>query len=394
MRRTPYFWLQLAFTLLVCSFLLVPVFMSIVAGLTENFFVGVKSGFTLRWIGVVWELYAQTIFRSMYIALATPRRDAGPRRPRRLRARQAPRHDDAADRGVAGAAGRHPGARDRAGADPHLRRLPRLPHQLGASSSSATCSTPCPSWCARCSRCCRRSISRSLEESAASLGAGFWRRFFGIVLPNARSGIVAGALMVVTLSIGEFNLTWMLHTPLNHDAARGARRQLRLDAPRDRQRLYAGLLHHDHAAAGRAAALRRAEHAARRKAHERARPAPRSGWWTAPRRFPTARARWSRPRSRSRRARRSCFLGPSGCGKTTTLRIIAGLESPDAGGRVLFDDEDVTSLPIEQRNVGMVFQSYALFPNMNVADNIAYGLQGPRRGAGRARRSAWTRCSR
>jgi len=60
------------------------------------------------------------------------------------------------------------------------------------------------------------------------------------------------------------------------------------------------------------------------------------------------------------------FLGPSGCGKTTTLRIIAGLESPDKGGRVLFDDEDVTNKPIEHRNVGMVFQSYALFPNMSV----------------------------
>ena len=56
------------------------------------------------------------------------------------------------------------------------------------------------------------------------------------------------------------------------------------------------------------------------------------------------------------------FLGPSGCGKTTTLRIIAGLEAPDAGGRVLFDGTDVTPLPIEKRNVGMVFQSYALFP--------------------------------
>ena len=69
------------------------------------------------------------------------------------------------------------------------------------------------------------------------------------------------------------------------------------------------------------------------------------------------------------------FLGPSGCGKTTTLRIIAGLEEPDAGGRVLFDNEDVTRLPIEQRNVGMVFQSYALFPNMTVAGNIGYGLR-------------------
>ncbi len=69
------------------------------------------------------------------------------------------------------------------------------------------------------------------------------------------------------------------------------------------------------------------------------------------------------------------LLGPSGCGKTTILRIIAGLEQPDAGGRVLFEDADVTRVPIERRNVGMVFQSYALFPNMTVADNIGYGLK-------------------
>ena len=69
------------------------------------------------------------------------------------------------------------------------------------------------------------------------------------------------------------------------------------------------------------------------------------------------------------------FLGPSGCGKTTTLRLIAGLEQPDAGGRVLFNDDDVTAIPIERRNVGMVFQSYALFPNMSVAENIGYGLK-------------------
>ncbi len=65
------------------------------------------------------------------------------------------------------------------------------------------------------------------------------------------------------------------------------------------------------------------------------------------------------------------LLGPSGCGKTTTLRIIAGLEAPDAGGRVFFGERDVTDLPIEKRNVGMVFQRYALFPNMNVAENVA-----------------------
>src|SRR2546423_923209 len=69
------------------------------------------------------------------------------------------------------------------------------------------------------------------------------------------------------------------------------------------------------------------------------------------------------------------LLGPSGCGKTTLLRIIAGLETPDAGGRVLFGETDVTPEPIETRNVGMVFQSYALFPNMTVAENIGYGLR-------------------
>jgi putative spermidine/putrescine transport system ATP-binding protein len=69
------------------------------------------------------------------------------------------------------------------------------------------------------------------------------------------------------------------------------------------------------------------------------------------------------------------LLGPSGCGKTTLLRIIAGLESPDIGGEVFFDGKRVTELPIEKRNVGMVFQSYALFPNMTVFENIEYGLK-------------------
>jgi putative spermidine/putrescine transport system ATP-binding protein len=69
------------------------------------------------------------------------------------------------------------------------------------------------------------------------------------------------------------------------------------------------------------------------------------------------------------------LLGPSGCGKTTTLRLIAGLETPDAGGRIAFGDDDVTALPIEKREVGMVFQSYALFPNLSVRGNIGYGLK-------------------
>ncbi len=68
------------------------------------------------------------------------------------------------------------------------------------------------------------------------------------------------------------------------------------------------------------------------------------------------------------------LLGPSGCGKTTVLRMIAGFETPSTGS-VTIDNEDVTLLNPAQRNVGMVFQAYALFPNMTVADNVAFGLK-------------------
>ncbi len=68
------------------------------------------------------------------------------------------------------------------------------------------------------------------------------------------------------------------------------------------------------------------------------------------------------------------FLGPSGCGKTTTLRMIAGFERPTSGS-VSIDGRDITNVPPNRRNVGMVFQSYALFPNMSVADNIGFGLK-------------------
>ncbi len=68
------------------------------------------------------------------------------------------------------------------------------------------------------------------------------------------------------------------------------------------------------------------------------------------------------------------FLGPSGCGKTTTLRMIAGFERPTAG-TIVVNDEDITHRSPNQRHVGMVFQSYALFPNMTVADNVGFGLK-------------------
>ncbi len=68
------------------------------------------------------------------------------------------------------------------------------------------------------------------------------------------------------------------------------------------------------------------------------------------------------------------LLGPSGCGKTTTLRLIAGLEMPTSG-RIMIGGTDVTKLPAADRDVTMVFQSYALFPHMTVLENVAYGLK-------------------
>jgi sn-glycerol 3-phosphate transport system ATP-binding protein len=68
------------------------------------------------------------------------------------------------------------------------------------------------------------------------------------------------------------------------------------------------------------------------------------------------------------------LLGPSGCGKSTTLRLIAGLEICDAG-RILIGERDVTSLPPAARSIAMVFQSYALFPHLSVAENILFGLR-------------------
>ncbi|HEY5439596.1 MAG TPA: ABC transporter ATP-binding protein [Acidimicrobiales bacterium] len=78
------------------------------------------------------------------------------------------------------------------------------------------------------------------------------------------------------------------------------------------------------------------------------------------------------------------LLGPSGCGKTTALRVLAGFERPDVG-RVLVDGKDIVQIPAQKRDMGMVFQSYSLFPNMSARDNVAFGLQlrhqrsGPRR---------------
>ncbi len=81
------------------------------------------------------------------------------------------------------------------------------------------------------------------------------------------------------------------------------------------------------------------------------------------------------------------LLGPSGCGKTTALRIVAGFETADAGS-VLVDGRDMSSVPSSRRDMGMVFQSYSLFPNMSALDNVAFGLRMRKIGAGERRKRA------
>lgn len=210
------FYLQLAFTLLVCAFLIVPVILSVLAGVTENFFIGLSSGLTLRWFLQVWELYQMTIWRSIVIALAC-----------------------LAVTAVVGVPLAYMLARCQGGQSRLARVIEELLMMPVAVPGLATALAmimaygqyrafrgsllfilvghvlfTLPFMVRPVLAVMQSSQLTTLEEAAASLGAGLMRRFTGIVIPNVMSGILAGALMVLTLSIGEFNITWMLHTPL------------------------------------------------------------------------------------------------------------------------------------------------------------------------------------
>jgi putative spermidine/putrescine transport system permease protein len=213
MRRGARFWLQLGFTVFVCLFLVVPVVMSVLAGITENFFVGVKSGLTLRWIGEVWSLYANTVYLSIGIAVAclavtlvlgVPAAYALARTQNRwARAFEELLVLPVAVPGLATALA-----------------LILMYGQLRGFRASWTFilvghvlfTLP---FMVRSVLAVMAAIDlKTIEDAAASLGASFYQRFFQVILPNAKPGILAGSLMVVTLSMGEFNITWMLHTPL------------------------------------------------------------------------------------------------------------------------------------------------------------------------------------
>ncbi|WP_081715829.1 ABC transporter permease [Paraburkholderia mimosarum] len=202
-------WLVMLAT---CAFLIVPVVMSIVAGLTVNYFRGVASGLTLRWLDEVWTQYHASVFLSLEVAAAT-----------------------LAVTLVTGVPAGYALARSRTRLSRVIEELLVLPVALpGLASALALLVVyggfsafrmsaafivvghvvfTLPFMVRPVAAVCASADLRTLEEGAASLGATFWQRFTTIVLPNARPGIVAGALAVLTLSIGEFNLTWMLHTP-------------------------------------------------------------------------------------------------------------------------------------------------------------------------------------
>ncbi len=212
-RNRAVFVAQLTFTLLVAAFLIVPAVQSMLAGVTANYFRGIRSGLTLQWVSQVWQLYADTILRSFVIALATL--------------------GVTLVVGVPAAYGLHLRGGRLARAVEEIITLPLaipgLAIALALLLTYGGLSSFRRSWLfilvghiVFTLPFMVRSVMaifaatdvKTLDETASSLGASPLRRFRDVIVPNARPGILAGSLMVVTLSLGEFNLTWMLHTPL------------------------------------------------------------------------------------------------------------------------------------------------------------------------------------
>ncbi|MEM8836553.1 MAG: ABC transporter permease subunit [Pseudomonadota bacterium] len=205
---------QIVITLMACAFLIVPAIMSILAGITVNYFKGIwESGVTLRWIGEVWVLYADSILLSLLIAFSCLFATLLVGVP--------------AAYALNNWSGR--GARLVEEFVSLPLSVPGLALALALLQLYGTMKGFRISWTfilvghvlytlpfmIRSVLAVFASIDlKTLEEGASSLGATPFQRFRDIAIPNALPGILAGSLTVVTLSIGEFNLTWMLHTPL------------------------------------------------------------------------------------------------------------------------------------------------------------------------------------
>ena len=237
-------------------------------------------------------------------------------------------------------------------------------------------------------------IPRTYEESAMVAGASPVQAFFDVALPVIRPGIVVVVVWAFVNIWGSFLIPFILLALRRADAGLGRHLLVLLGG---------GHAHRD--AAGRllAASIRcrsssstsssTGSSASGSSAASRAESWHRSSSRTSPR--PSAP---SPPRSDLNLeigdGEFVCLLGPSGCGKTTSLRMIAGLESPTSG-QILIGGEDVTDLHPKDRQISMVFQDYALYPHMTIADNIAYPLKvrgEPRREAARPGARRWPTC--
>jgi putative spermidine/putrescine transport system permease protein len=213
MRDRVIFTAQLLFTLIVAAFLIVPAILSMLAGVTSNYFRGIQSGFTLQWVVEVWQLYAETIFRSFLIAFAALAVTLVVGIPA---AYALYLRNDRVSRTVEEII-------TLPLAIPGLAIALALLLTYGGFSDfrrswlfilAGHAIFTLPFMVRSVMAILAASDVKILDEGAASLGASPWRRFRDVIVPNARPGILAGSLMVVTLSLGEFNLTWMLHTPL------------------------------------------------------------------------------------------------------------------------------------------------------------------------------------
>ncbi|MGJ7580868.1 ABC transporter permease [Variovorax sp. RHLX14] len=203
----------LAVTVIVSFFMIAPMLLSVMAGLVNNYGTGLKSGLTLRWLGEVWEVYGGTVGWSLVLAVACVVATI-----------------------VLGVPCAYAVARSRSRAARIFEELLTLPvavpglatalalilayGQLSAFRQSFAFILvghivfTLPFMVRTVASAFQRHDLVALEEAARTLGASFRQRFMGILVPAVFPAIVAGSLMVFTLSVGEFNLTWMLHTPL------------------------------------------------------------------------------------------------------------------------------------------------------------------------------------
>ena len=209
-RRSPFLF---AVTLVVSLFMIAPMLLSVMAGLVNNYSGGLRSGLTLRWLGEVWEVYGGTVGASLLVALAC-----------------------VAGTIVLGVPCAYALARSRSRAARAFEELITLPVAVpGLATAMALILAygeitafrqsfafilvghivfTLPFMVRTVASAFQRDELLALEEAARSLGASFRQRFLGVLVPAVFPAIVAGSLMVFTLSVGEFNLTWMLHTPL------------------------------------------------------------------------------------------------------------------------------------------------------------------------------------